>query len=88
MTEGTGLTTFCRPGHCRPGTARTPLEGVELRLAGDGEVLVRGRNVMRGYLDDPEATAEIKDADGWLHSGDLGALDSDGHLRITGARRT
>ncbi len=87
MTEGTGLTTFSRPSRARPGTVGQAVPGVELRIADDGEILFRGRNVMRGYLDDPATTAEIKDADGWIRSGDLGALDPDGYLRITGRKK-
>ncbi|MBI5500809.1 MAG: AMP-binding protein [Deltaproteobacteria bacterium] len=87
MTEGTGLTTFQRPARPRPGTVGTPLGGMQLRLATDGEILFRGRNVMLGYLDDPDATAEIKDPDGWIRSGDLGTLDADGFLAITGRKK-
>jgi long-chain acyl-CoA synthetase len=87
MTEGTGLATFQRPAQPRFGTVGKPLDGVELRLSPDGEILFRGRNVMHGYLDDPAATAEIRDPEGWLHSGDLGALDADGFLRITGRKK-
>jgi acyl-CoA synthetase (AMP-forming)/AMP-acid ligase II len=64
-----------------------PCEGFEVRVAEDQEVLVRGYSVMRGYLDDPEATAEAVDADGWLHTGDLGALDAEGRLRIVGRKK-
>ncbi|MBI5490486.1 MAG: AMP-binding protein [Deltaproteobacteria bacterium] len=87
MTEGTGLATFQRPSRPRAGTVGTPLGGMQLRLAADGEVLFRGRNVMRGYLDDPAAAAEIKDPDGWIRTGDLGALDGDGFLTITGRKK-
>ena len=68
-------------------TAGLPCEDVEVRLADDGEVLVRGYNVMQGYLDDPVATAEAIDADGWLHTGDLGTLDAAGRLRIVGRKK-
>ncbi len=87
MTEGTALTTFTRPGERRPGAVGRPAGGVEIGIAADGEILFRGRNVMRGYLDDPEATAEVIDADGWLRSGDLGVLEHDGVLRITGRKK-
>jgi len=59
----------------------------ELRIADDGELLVRGYNVMRGYLDDPAATAETIDADGWLHTGDLATIDENGRVRIVGRKK-
>lgn len=68
-------------------TAGRACEDIEIRIADDGEVLVRGYNVMVGYLDDPEATAEAIDAQGWLHTGDVGTLDPAGRLRIVGRKK-
>lgn len=68
-------------------TAGVPCEGVEVRIADDGEVLVRGYGVMKGYLDDPAATAQAIDADGWLHTGDLGHFTDSGRLRIVGRKK-
>lgn len=86
QTEVCGPTTWSRPGSFRLGTVGPPLPGIELRLADDGEIQVRGANVFRGYFRDPEATAEALEG-GWLHSGDLGALDADGFLTITGRKK-
>ena len=89
LTEA-GTVTASRPGDSFEDiatTVGTPCDGVELRVAGDGEVLVRGYGVMQGYLDDPAATAEAIDPDGWLHTGDLGTLDDRGHLRIVGRKK-
>jgi acyl-CoA synthetase (AMP-forming)/AMP-acid ligase II len=68
-------------------TVGTPCAGFELRIAADGEILARGYGVMRGYLDDPAATAEAIDAGGWLHTGDLGAIDPAGRLKIIGRKK-
>ncbi len=81
-SECTGNSTINPPGAVRPGTVGKPLPGIEMRLAGDGELLVRGAVVMKGYRGDPQATAEAIDADGWLHTGDLGRFDADGYLTI------
>jgi acyl-CoA synthetase (AMP-forming)/AMP-acid ligase II len=68
-------------------TAGRAVPDVEVRVAGDGEVLVRGYNVMKGFVNDPEATAEAIDADGWLHTGDIGVMDERGNLRITDRKK-
>jgi acyl-CoA synthetase (AMP-forming)/AMP-acid ligase II len=90
LTECGGLATACRPGDPDEVIATTSgraVEGVEVRVLADpgqpGEVLVRGYGVTSGYWQDPEATAEAIDADGWLHTGDVGVMDADGNLRIT-----
>ena len=89
LTEA-GNVTLSLPGDSFEDVATTagvPCEGIEVRIADDGEVLVRGYGVMQGYLDDPAATAEAVDADGWLHTGDLGSLTDAGRLRIVGRKR-
>jgi acyl-CoA synthetase (AMP-forming)/AMP-acid ligase II len=95
LMTGYGLTEAGNVSLSRPGdsfedvatTAGLPCEGVEVRIADDGEILVRGYNVMQGYLDDPIATAEAIDADGWLHTGDLGNFDDVGRLRVVGRKK-
>lgn len=86
QSEGSGPTSYNRAQQGKIGTVGPPLPGVEVKIAEDGEVLVRGPNVFMGYLKDPEATAETID-DGWLRSGDLGALDEQGFLSITGRKK-
>ena len=89
LTEA-GNVTLSRPGDSFEDVATTaglPCAGVEVRVGEDGEVLVRGYGVMQGYLDDPVATAEAIDADGWLHTGDLGNFDDTGRLRIVGRKK-
>jgi HIP---CoA ligase len=86
LTECNGFGTMCRPDDDAVTVATTcgrPIAGFELRIGDQGEVLLRGPNVMLGYVDDPEATAATIDADGWLHTGDIGKLDAAGNLQIT-----
>ncbi len=87
MTESGGAISLNHPGAVRHGTVGRPLAGCEVRIAEDGEVLARGPMVFPGYHADPAATAEALDPDGWLHTGDLGALDADGFLTITGRKK-
>ena len=84
MTETGMLVSNPVDGPRQPGSVGFPLPGVELRLGASGEIEVRGPNVFAGYLDRPEANAEAFSGDGWFRTGDLGALDADGRLRING----
>ncbi|GFG51165.1 FadD3 family acyl-CoA ligase [Mycolicibacterium agri] len=89
LTEA-GTVTLSRPGDSFEDIATTagvPCDGVEVRIADDGEVLVRGYTVMQGYFDDPAATAEAIDTDGWLHTGDLGHFTDAGRLVIVGRKK-
>ncbi|MGL5568894.1 MAG: AMP-binding protein, partial [Cetobacterium sp.] len=92
MLEGYGLTetspiiSFNRIDNVIAGTVGTPLPGVKVKLEEDGEIVVKGRNVMKGYYNKPEATAEAIDSEGWFHTGDLGQFDGD-HLKIIGRKK-
>lgn len=87
MTECTAGATMDRPARIKIGTVGTAFPGTEVAIAEDGEVLVRGGNVMRGYRGEPAKTAETVDADGWLHTGDIGELDAEGFLRIVDRKK-
>jgi long-subunit acyl-CoA synthetase (AMP-forming) len=81
-SETSGVATLNPPHAIKAGTAGPPLPGVEVRLSAEGEVLVRGPVVMRGYRNMPDETADAIDDEGWLHTGDIGVFDDDGYLRI------
>jgi len=87
MSETCGIGAVNRPGHVKIGTVGPASAGVELKLAGDGEILCRGEFLMTGYRNQPELTAKAIDADGWLHTGDIGTLDDEGFLSIVDRKK-
>ena len=87
LTEAAPVVSVNLHGHTRPGTVGLPLSGIEVSTAGDGELLVRGSNVMQGYFGRQEETREAIDAQGWLHTGDIAEIDSEGFIRITDRKK-
>ena len=87
LTETAGATTVNRPDLLKIGTVGRPFPGAAVRIADDGEVLLAGPQIFDGYWNNPQASAEVLEAEGWFHSGDLGALDEDGYLTITGRKK-
>lgn len=88
ILQGYGMTEACvtcanRPEDNKVGSIGTPFEGIEMKIGAQDEILVRGKNVMRGYYNKPEETAKVLDEDGWYHTGDVGYKDEDGHFYVT-----
>jgi long-subunit acyl-CoA synthetase (AMP-forming) len=87
MTETTAFASVQPYGKLKFGTIGKPLPGVEAKIADDGEIMLKGINMVKGYHRLPEKTAELYDEEGWMHTGDLGAIDEDGYISITGRKK-
>ena len=87
MSELACVATTVSPTEARQGTVGKAIPGVELSLAADGELLVRGETVMKGYKNQPDRTADAIDAEGWMHTGDIATIDDDGYVRIVDRKK-
>jgi long-chain acyl-CoA synthetase len=87
LTETTAGATINRPGAMKVGSVGRPIPGCTVRIAEDGEILLKGGNIFAGYYNNKKATDEALEADGWFHTGDIGKLDDEGYLTITGRKK-
>lgn len=87
LSETAPLLTLCEEGKMRQGSVGKTIRGVELVIAEDGEIIARGPNIMKGYWNQPNETAEVLKEDGWFHTGDIGVMDADGYVFITDRKK-